>query len=738
MPFVTILFLLANFAFFSILSSYDLRHVHSLSLHAGHAVLGQPGGFLMAGTVVASALGSINANLWAGSRLLVIMAKDNTIIPFPVARIWSRTGTQAIAILILVGQASFHSMINLDFKTFSKIYSAVGWTWYGLSVAGLLYLRKKLPHYPRPVKVLWPLATLFVVTAAVLVVGSLTLAFMSSAAQKMASSGDSSSGEDVNDEEQDGATGSGSDVDDGTRYVPIIMFGMVILFMLGVIPAYYLTKRYNQEHARKTTNVATTAATTVSLTTSESDDSESSTDWNKQMNDENPEGHTGEMTQIDKIEPKPRYQQHQTVITIDYVPFDCHPTDGSEIGVGVGTEELDGLYPNISKDHLPVRRHSAASSVTLVGESSRKCKNKRRRHSGKDIPKPSHLDHGQRKGEPSGSQSLDPTVLEHHHHRHHQQQYDVSEILETADDGEVVEENARAQALCRITTSMGSGRGGGGRGATRHTSLDHAELGISNNFTTLSPTANMSDSDSGNDSDDSRVNDSDLGSDSDPVDNSKEIDIDSARPESNHHHHFPRDAADSRTTTPSITTINRPSNLPYFFNPFDLSNPSTPSFSTSPPYSGSACMSPAMLTPFGSASQTVFNSPSTDSPPPAFAALATAITNHSDNRTFLPCGSNTTHSGSHSSETTLGLENDYYREQQRLHQQECRERDEEGVKGKGVRIRSRQLAGCSRVDEEEEEEGEEGEAAAAASEYREKEQERGQQPSPPPHITGHV
>ncbi|KAK3841455.1 MAG: amino acid/polyamine transporter I, partial [Linnemannia gamsii] len=173
MPFVTILFLLANFAFFSILSSYDLRHVHSLSLHAGHTVLGQPGGFLMAGTVVASALGSINASLWAGSRLLVIMAKDNTVIPFPVARVWSRTGTQAIAILILAGQASFHSLVNLDFKTFSKIYSAVGWTWYGLSVAGLLYLRKTRPNHPRPVKVFWPLAAFFVVIAAVLVVGSL-------------------------------------------------------------------------------------------------------------------------------------------------------------------------------------------------------------------------------------------------------------------------------------------------------------------------------------------------------------------------------------------------------------------------------------------------------------------------------------------------------------------------------------------------------------------------------------
>ncbi|KAF9577555.1 hypothetical protein BGW38_007156, partial [Lunasporangiospora selenospora] len=140
MPFVTVLFLLANFAFFAILSSHDLRHVHSLSLHAGHTVLGLPGGFLMAFTVIASALGSINANLWAGSRLLVIMAQDNAVIPFPIGKAWTRRGTQARALLILMIQASIHALINLDFKTFSKIYSAVGWSWYGLSIFGLLYM----------------------------------------------------------------------------------------------------------------------------------------------------------------------------------------------------------------------------------------------------------------------------------------------------------------------------------------------------------------------------------------------------------------------------------------------------------------------------------------------------------------------------------------------------------------------------------------------------------------------
>ncbi|KAG0019184.1 hypothetical protein BGZ81_009884 [Podila clonocystis] len=227
MPFVTVLFLLANFAYFSILSSHDLRHVHSLSLHAGHTVLGQPGGFLMAGTVVASALGSINANIWGGSRLLVIMAQDNTIIPHRVCQPWKARGTQATAILVLVGQAAIHAMISLDFKTFSKIYSAVGWSWYGLSIAGLLYLRKRKPEFPRPVKVYWPLALGFVMVAFFLVVGSLTLAFGGSKA--------------------DDDAGHGG----GGRWTSVIMFGGAIVFMLGVVPAFYCTRCYNRRKGQK-------------------------------------------------------------------------------------------------------------------------------------------------------------------------------------------------------------------------------------------------------------------------------------------------------------------------------------------------------------------------------------------------------------------------------------------------------------------------------------------------------
>ncbi|KAF8938524.1 hypothetical protein BGZ58_000716 [Dissophora ornata] len=307
MPFVTILFLLANFAFFSILSSYDLRHVHSLSLHAGHTVLGQPGGFLMAGTVIAAALGSINANIWAGSRLLVIMAKDNAIIPLPVSKIWTRTGTQALAITALIGQATVHALINLDFKTFSKIYSAVGWSWYGLSILGLLWLRKKSPSYPRPVKVFWPLAAFFVTVAFFLVLGSLTLAFMSSSQQP--------------EDGEEAGHGSG-------RYTSVIMFGMAILFMLGVVPAFFLTQCYNKRQTRNHGNAESTSGISAIV------------------GDESDTNYDDSDTEINGR---------------------CGPNGE----VMPGSMERKG-HLEVRDDRKLMRRHSGASSITLVSESKKK------------------------------------------------------------------------------------------------------------------------------------------------------------------------------------------------------------------------------------------------------------------------------------------------------------------------------------------------------------------------------
>ncbi|KAF9289109.1 hypothetical protein BGZ88_007877 [Linnemannia elongata] len=630
MPFVTILFLLANFAFFSILSSYDLRHVHSLSLHAGHTVLGQPGGFLMAGTVVASALGSINANLWAGSRLLVIMAKDNTVIPFPIARVWSRTGTQAIAILILVGQASFHSLINLDFKTFSKIYSAVGWTWYGLSVAGLLYLRKKRPNYPRPVKVFWPLAAFFVVIAAVLVIGSLTLAFMGRVIQK------SNDGE----EEEDVATGGG-------KYVSIIMFAMVILFMLGVIPAFYLTKRFNQK--RKGLNKTTTTSSGVPSTVDESDSGEIEKHLDDKRFGSGGAG-VGGMVQINRTGP---FQQTAITIDFDYThhPHHLHPNNSID-PTSLTTGEVFGAFgPETLEDGRPARRHSAASSVTLVGKSSKKRKNKQRRPKSKESSKPTHhhrdREHGREDGEPSRSQSLDPVVLAHRSEDRHGQ------------DGDEEEEVARAQAL-RVNTGSGVGDSGG---VTRHLSLGHVELGIRTPSGT-SPSSRAASRNGSTRTSNNSDCDSDSASDFDEEDESY---FNSARP----------------------TTYSRPTNLLFF--PFDPTNPSSPS-SSSTPYTGGFCMSPTLLTPIGSDSQTAFNSPLMGSSSPTFALTG--------GRTFLACGFNT-RSGSHSSETTLGMEGDYHQQEQE--QGAAADGD---VKGKGVR--TRQSSACERVDEVAEEEDERG------------------------------
>lgn len=635
----------------------------------------------MAGTVVASALGSINANIWAGSRLLVIMAKDNTVIPFPIARVWNRTGTQAIAILILVGQASFHSLINLDFKTFSKIYSAVGWTWYGLSVAGLLYLRKKRPNYPRPVKVFWPLAAFFVVIAAVLVVGSLTLAFMSSAVQK-AGSGDG--GEDGDVATGGGADGSG-DAGEG-KYVSIIMFGMVILFMTGVIPAFYLTKRYNQEHSSAHDNKTTTCSATSTTDESAPDNdggSEEGHHRNRRMGGGGGVAGAGKMIQIQRPAPL-----HQTAITIDFdhthtdihdnnLHFHPNNTDPTSLTTG-GVGSIFGAFsPETLQDGRPARRHSAASSVTLVGEASKKRKNKQRRPKSKEGSKPTHhhghhehrhREHGPQGGGPSRSQSLDPIVPAHCPDNRKQDDNVVDEEEE---------EVARVQALCN-SLSGGSGVAGD---VTRYLSLENVELGtrsLPGTTSSSTPSRTVSSNGSTNTSDDS---DSDVDFTSTP--DSDEEDEE--------------DEIYNGTTRPTIYTHNRPSHL---FFPFDPS--SAPSHSSSRP---EICTSPTMLSPFGSRTQTAFNSPLIDSTSPTFATAG----GPGPRGSYLTCGFNT-RSGSHSSETTLGLDGDFHHEQE---EEQGEASELEDVKGKGGR--TRQSSTCERVDEVAEEEYIDGSSQAGRS-----------------------
>ncbi|KAF9944881.1 hypothetical protein BGZ70_004255 [Mortierella alpina] len=376
MPFVTLLFLLANFAFFSILSSYDLRHVHSLSLHAGHTVLGQPGGFLMAGTVIASALGSINANIWAGSRLLAIMAKDNTVIPARVGKVWTRTGTQAFAILILIGQASIHAVINLDFKTFSKIYSAVGWSWYGLSIAGLLYLRKKRPSYPRPVKVFWPLAGAFVLVAFFLVVGSLTLAFMGVSTPVP----------------KGGGGGEEEETHSVDRYMPVIMFSAVILFMTGVIPAFYLTRHLKQCDEQKQ------SAQNPRSRNSSGGDSMNGAD------------HPDDRRKRQEAEDFDRIRNEKGFLPES--PFGKH------------------AYRSEQQGPRHARRLSTASSVTLVGESKR---HKNRRRQERQHRKESR---DRKEGEDQGCDESRPGPSRTNSHSHLKDEMDEDE-----------EEMVRVQAL---------------------------------------------------------------------------------------------------------------------------------------------------------------------------------------------------------------------------------------------------------------------------------------------------
>ncbi|KAG0043430.1 hypothetical protein BGZ83_011415, partial [Gryganskiella cystojenkinii] len=301
-------------------------------------LLGQPGGFMMAGTVIASALGSINANIWAGSRLLVILAQDNTIIPVTFSKTWKRSGTTALAMLVLVLQASFHAMLNLDFKTFSKIYSAVGW-WWSSNARGQ---GRKMTQMGGGF-------------------GNATLGLSGIQPGTSQYLGD----DDENDDDEgegdlDGTMPGGS----GSRFVPLIMFAAVAGLMLLIIPAYYgtslCTKRRERRRVIKHERAEILAAEETAAAEPMTEAGESSHSCCNSGEDSGSSGSEDESSE----------KRRSGVENEKYLESDDDSDyfkKSEQADVNAHSHSIQDNQWNFQRDR---RRDSAASSITLVDETT--------------------------------------------------------------------------------------------------------------------------------------------------------------------------------------------------------------------------------------------------------------------------------------------------------------------------------------------------------------------------------
>jgi len=166
LPMITIIYVLANIAYFAVLSPTELLSSSAVAVTFGNKLFGVMR-WIMPFFVACSTFGAVNGGIFASSRLFFVGAR-NGHMPNCMALINIKNVTPIPSLIVLC-------IITLALLTTSDVFILINFTSFveslfiTMSVGGLLYLRWKQPDWERPIKVNLVLPILFFVICGFLV-----------------------------------------------------------------------------------------------------------------------------------------------------------------------------------------------------------------------------------------------------------------------------------------------------------------------------------------------------------------------------------------------------------------------------------------------------------------------------------------------------------------------------------------------------------------------------------------
>lgn len=174
------LYLLANLAYLYVFPASRMAESSRIAADVMEAAVGPVGASVVALIILMSMTGTVNGHLMTAPRVFYAMAKDGLFFE-GVAKVHPRYRTPYVSIIVLAIWAALLSMSG----TFEQLYSYVVfgfWIFMGLTVAGVMVLRKKRPDLPRPYKTWgYPVTPiLFILSSVFLTVNSLIRTFWNS------------------------------------------------------------------------------------------------------------------------------------------------------------------------------------------------------------------------------------------------------------------------------------------------------------------------------------------------------------------------------------------------------------------------------------------------------------------------------------------------------------------------------------------------------------------------------
>lgn len=165
---VIVFYLLANWAYFSVLSAPEAAQSTRLAADMMRKIAGGKGSAAISIAAMVSIFGALNGSLLSNSRIPFALARDGYFFR-PVAFIHPRHRTPSGSILFL----GLWSCVLVLSGQFSELYTLAifpEWILYAMTAAAVIVLRQKLPDLPRPYRV-WgypAVPLIFVLVAGVL------------------------------------------------------------------------------------------------------------------------------------------------------------------------------------------------------------------------------------------------------------------------------------------------------------------------------------------------------------------------------------------------------------------------------------------------------------------------------------------------------------------------------------------------------------------------------------------
>ncbi|XP_015181592.1 PREDICTED: Y+L amino acid transporter 2 [Polistes dominula] len=167
LPLVTVIYVLANVAYFVVLTQDEILASNAVAVTFGNKLLGVMS-WIMPFFVACSTFGALNGAIFASSRLFFVGAR-NGHLPAAIALINVQNLTPMPSLIFL-------SIITLALLIIEDVYVLINYVSFvealftTLSVSGLLWLRYKRPDLHRPIKVSIALPVIFFIICTFLVI----------------------------------------------------------------------------------------------------------------------------------------------------------------------------------------------------------------------------------------------------------------------------------------------------------------------------------------------------------------------------------------------------------------------------------------------------------------------------------------------------------------------------------------------------------------------------------------